>query len=192
MLPVVDKQHRDSVLMSQANQPPPLVGLASAKLPESSRQVAPETSTVTVDYQAFGEEDLYLGLFPHCVLGQLADGSNMESKIAAVEVVKRAIERCEDPSLLQKNLREVVSLVTRPLSDPNFRIVLIGLDLLKALVSKVGKLLGPYLEELISSYLGKVGSNRYVVKRAGMAVLNRLMEVLKPSPVGYGSLLRTA
>ena len=168
--------------MSRTNQSPPLVGLASAKLSES-RQVAPETNTVRVDYQAFGEEDLYLGLFPHYVLGQLCDGSNMESKIAAVAVIKKALEQCEDPSLLQQNLHEVVSLVTRPLSDPNFRIVLTGLDLLNDLISKVGKLLGPYLKELISSYLGKVGSNRYVVKQAGMAVLNHLMEVLKPWPV---------
>lgn len=169
--------------MSQTNQPPPLVGLASAKLPGSSCEIAPETNSVAVDYQAFGEGDLYLGLFPYYVLGQLGDSCNMESRIAAVDVIKTAIERCEDTRLLQQHLPEVVNLITRPINDPNFRIVLTGLNLLNDLVSKVGDLLGPYLTVLISSYFGKVGSNRYVVKQAGMAVLNHLMEVLKPWPV---------
>ena len=143
--------------------------------------VGPErTRNGSVDYRAFQEDGLYLGLFPHGILADLKDQSSLEKRQAAVNVIQVTIQGCKKKRLLQESLPQLVDLVTTPLNDTNFKIVLIGLQLMGDLIEQVGNLLAPYLTPLISSYLGKVGSNKYAVKQAGMQVLVQLMRALDP------------
>ena len=122
----------------------------------------------------------FLGLFPHDVLSDLKnETSSVQKRLLAVNEIQSGIERCED-ELLVENLSHVVHLVTAPLDDPNFKVLIAGLQLIDHLIDKVGDRIAPYLALLISSYLGKVGSNKYAVKQAGMRVLAKLMDVVNP------------
>lgn len=147
--------------------------------------VAPEEMNGTMpNFGAFAEEEsLYLALFPQGILNDLKDKDNLEKRQAAVNMIQSTIQGCKDRSLLLNSLPELVNLVTTPLNDSNFKIVLTGLQLMGDLIDQVGNQLAPFLTPLISSYLGKVGSNKYAVKHAGMRVLVKLMHVLGPWPV---------
>lgn len=135
----------------------------------------------SMDNRTFQEDQgLYLGLFPRGILADLKDQSSLEKRQTAVNVIQHTIQTCKKKSLLQESLPQLVDLVTTPLNDTNFKIVLIGLQLMRDLIEQVGNLLAPYLTPLVSSYLGKVGSNKYAVKQAGMQVLVQLMRALDP------------
>ena len=135
----------------------------------------------SMDYRAYHEDQgLYLGLFPSGILTDLKDQSSLEKRQAAVNLIQHTIQSCRKKRLLQESLPQLVDLVTTPLNDTNFKIVLTGLQLMGDLIEQVGNLLAPYLTPLISSYLGKVGSNKYAVKQAGMQVLIKLMRALDP------------
>lgn len=152
-------------------------------MPESS-MVAPEGLNGTVDYTAFQTEktSLYLGLFPYTIVHQMQDQSSVEKRQSAIVTIQEIIQNANEKEL-EENLQDIVSLITLPLSDANFKIVLTGLQLLEEVVTKTQEALLPYLNVLLSNYLAKVGSHKYIVKQAGMKVLMKLMEVLRPEPV---------
>lgn len=126
---------------------------------------------------------LYLGLFPQRILADIRDQSSVETRKAAISSIHGTLRETKDKAILVESLQEIVSLVTPSLNDGNFKIVLTTLQLVDDLVSKTGSAILPFLPMLLSHYLDKVGTHKYMVKQTGMKVLLHLMTVLSPSPV---------
>ena len=146
--------------------------------------IAPESRNGSTDYLAFSEQDeLYLGLFPHCVVDMLHDKSSWNNRASGIAKIRSAISSVRDSSILEAHLPMVVKLVSVPLGDSHFKVAQTGLELVGCLVSKVGKCLAPYLPSLVPGILAKMGSNKYVIKQAGMNVLMQLMRCCKPQQV---------
>ncbi|XP_019850510.1 PREDICTED: crescerin-1-like [Amphimedon queenslandica] len=126
---------------------------------------------------------LYLGLFPQRIVADIRDQSSVETRKAAINSIHGTLRDTKDKAILVESLQEIVSLVTPSLNDGNFKIVLTTLQLVDDLVSKTGSAILPFLPMLLSHYLDKVGTHKYMVKQTGMKVLLHLMTVLSPSPV---------
>lgn len=158
---------------------------ASPSPDTSPTAVAPESKNGATDYSAFGEEgSLYLGLFPNNVVNLLQDESAWRNRVSGIGMMTEAISAATvDTSALETNLGLVVDLLMGPIGDSHFKVVQAGLELLPALVAKVGDSLLPYLSKLIRGILVKMGSNKYVIKQAGMCALRDLMVRLQPETV---------
>ena len=146
--------------------------------------IAPESRNGGTDYLAFsGQDELYLGLFPHCVEELLHDKSSWKNRASGIAKIHAAISSVQDDSILEANLPMIVKLVSIPLGDTHFKVAQTGLELVGCLVSKVGRSLAPYLPSLVPGILTKMGSNKYAIKQAGMNVLMQLMRCCKPQQV---------
>ena len=145
--------------------------------PAASVAVAPEDKNGDTDYFAFSEEEdgLYLGLFPQYVVNLLQDKSNWKNRATGIGKIQSVISDIRDSSVLESNLALVVELITAPLSDPHFKVAQTGLELVGCLVVKIGRSISPYLPTLVPGILVKMGSNKFVIKQAGMRVLMQLM-----------------
>ena len=149
--------------------------------------VAPETSlNGETDYMAFSHgshEELYLGLFPKYIVNLLQDATNWKNRVSGVSKIQSVVNGISDKSILEKNLPLVLELLSAPLSDSHFKVSQMGLELIECLVKKVGRSIKPHMPLLVKSVMPKVGSNKFVLKQAGMRVLLELMSVSHPEPV---------
>ena len=151
-------------------------------------RVAPKSglSDETTDYLAFAhnsQDDLYLGLFPKYIVNLLQDTTNWKNRVSGVTKIQSVVNGISNKSLLEKNLPLVLELLSRPMSDSHFKVSQMGLELIECLVKKVGRGIRPHMPELVKSIMPKVGSNKIVLKEAGMRVLMELMRAGDPQPV---------
>lgn len=154
-------------------------------MPESSL-IAPEALNGSIDYSAFTPTDKkavshHLGLFPQHVVNEIRD-QRIEIRRAAINTIQESLQETEDDALIE-GLQEIITLVAPPLKDTNFKIVLIGLEIVDHLVERTGCSLLPFVSTLLSNYLDKVWSHKFIVKQAGMKVLLHMMSSLTPSPI---------
>lgn len=149
--------------------------------------VAPESSlSDDTDYFAFSrgsEEELYLGLFPKYVVNLLHDSASWKNRVSGVAKIQSVVDSVSDKTRLEKNLPLVLQLLSTPMGDSHFKVLQMGLELIECLVKKVGKSIQPHLPTLVKSVMPKIGSNKFVLKQAGMRVMLELMNVCRPEPV---------
>lgn len=148
-------------------------------------RVAPE-SDETTDYLAFAhnsQDDLYLGLFPKYIVNLLQDTTNWKNRVSGVTKMQSVVNGISNKSLLEKNLPLVLELLSAPMSDSHFKVSQMGLELIECLVKKVGRGIRSHIPDLVKSVMPKVGSNKIVLKEAGMRVLMELMRAGDPQPV---------
>ena len=147
--------------------------------------VAPETLNGIVDYKAFSSTDHYGRhlLIPNQVLHEIRDQSSVEIRRAAISTIQKTILETDNREQIEGSLEQILNIVNQALSDSNFKIVLIALQLVDDIITKVGLSLLPFLPTLLSNYLSKAGSHKNMVKQAGMKVLMNLISTLSPAPV---------
>ena len=155
-----------------------------------SARVAPENGLngdEVTDYLAFvhpgSHDDLYLGLFPKYIVNLLQDSTNWKNRLSGVTKIQSVVNGISDKSLLENNLPLVLELVSSPMSDSHFKVSQMGLELIESLVKKVGRGIRPHMPDLVKSIIPKVGSNKTVLKEAGMRALMELMRASDPQPV---------
>ena len=170
-----------SQLPSKTNVPPAQNGRT---MPERNL-VAPETLNGIVDYKAFSSTDHYGRhlLIPNQVLHEIRDQSSVEIRRAAISTIQKTILETDNREQIEGSLEQILNIVNQALSDSNFKIVLIALQLVDDIITKVGPSLLPFLPTLLSNYLSKAGSHKNMVKQAGMKVLMNLISTLSPAPV---------
>lgn len=154
----------------------------------SAARVAPESGLngETTDYLAFAhcsQEDLYLDLFPKYIVNLLQDTTNWKNRVSGVTKIQSVVNGISNKSLLEKNLPLVLELLSAPMSDSHFKVSQMGLELIECLVKKVGRGIRPHMPNLVKSIMLKVGSNKIVLKEAGMRVMMELMRGSDPQSV---------
>ena len=149
--------------------------------------VAPETHlNGETDYLAFShgsQEELYLGLFPKYIVNLLQDATNWKNRVSGVTKIQSVVNGIADKAVLQKNLPLVLELLSAPMGDSHFKVSQMGLELIECLVKKVGRGIKPHMPSLVKSVMARVGSNKFVLKQAGMRVMMELMVACHPEPV---------
>lgn len=154
-----------------------------------SARVAPENGLnggEVTDYLAFvhgSQDDLYLGLFPKYIVNLLQDSTNWKNRLSGVTKIQSVVNGISDKSLLENNLPLVLDLISSPMSDSHFKVAQMGLELIESLVKKVGRGIRPHMPDLVKSIMPRVGSNKTVLKEAGMRALMELMHASDPQPV---------
>lgn len=136
-----------------------------------------------VDRKAFSSEDVVLGPFPSYVINLLRDASNWKNRTSGVTKMQFIVAELPSDYSLESHLQPVIELAMSTLSDNHFKVTQLGLDLIACIVAKAGKSIRPFLPSLVHGIMGKVGSNKFVLKQAGLQVLKELMVVLRPGPV---------
>lgn len=136
-----------------------------------------------VDYSAFshnGSEDICFGLFPGYVVDLMNDKANWKNRTSGITKMQTIINELPDCSPLYPHLDLILQLATTTLSDSHFKVVQMGLELIACIVARVCNRIRPHLPTLVQSILVRVGSNKYVLKEAGMRVLKELMIAVRP------------
>ena len=152
-------------------------------------QVAPEGRNGETDYQAFSklEEEagdvLYLGLLPYSFFSLLQDKGSGRNRALGVSKLQAAVESAEETFVLESNLSALIDTACAAVSDSHIKVSMAGLQLLACLVSRAGRNLFTYLSQLVPSVLSKMGTNKFVLKQAGMQVLVSLMRASQPALV---------
>ncbi len=136
-----------------------------------------------VDQKAFSAEDVVFGPFPSHVVNLLQDANNWKNRTSGVTKMQSIISELPSDYSLESHLEPVLKLATSTLSDNHFKVTQLGLELIACIVAKAGKSIRPFLSSLVQGIMGKVGSNKFVLKQAGLQVLKELMVALRPTPV---------
>lgn len=136
-----------------------------------------------VDRKAFSAEDVVFGPFPSYVINLLRDANNWKNRTSGVTKMQNIISELPSDYSLESHLEPILKLSTSTLSDNHFKVTQLGLELIACIVAKAGKSIRPFLPTLAQGIMGKVGSNKFVLKQAGLQVLKELMVVLRPEPV---------
>ena len=162
-------------------------GYKPRAMPESSLIAPEESRNERANHNAFLEEEednvplqLYVDLFPRDIVRQISEFSNLETRKAAMDAIHKAVHSCNITKLTGPSLAELVSLITTPLSDTNFKIVMSAIELLDYVVEQFGLRLKNYLPFIVTRYLGRTGSNKYDNKKSGMKMLMHLMKSCGP------------
>ena len=148
--------------------------------------VAPENAlNGTTDFSAFSpkQEELYLGLFPNWMVNMMQDKCNWKNRVSGISRIQSVIDSVPDNSLRCSDLAKVLEFVSSPMNDTHFKVNQMGLELLESFVRKVGKRIKPQITTLVTSILVKMGTNKYVIKQAGLRVLTELMRSSGPQLV---------
>lgn len=145
--------------------------------------VSPEKNTYEEYMNGLGEDGMYVGIFPNSVVTLLEDGSDWKNRVTGVTKMNAVLKELHDTAALEANLHSVVELILHSLSDPHFKVVEAGLELLDTAVYRAGPAVAPYLNSITSSVLDKMGTNKRSVKVAGMKVVRQLMRFCGPQAV---------
>ena len=157
--------------------------------PTRAASVAPEQFNGKTDFQAFStpEEEpgssVYLGILPYSDFCLLQDKENGKNRALGVEKLQAAIESAPSTTLLESNLASLVEDACTAVSDSHIKVSLAGLQLLEPLIRRTGSSLTPYLPSLVEAVLGKMSTNKHVLKKAGMKMLVQLMHYSRPHDV---------
>ena len=132
---------------------------------------------------AFSSDDKCLGPFPSYVINLLSDKSDWKNRTSGVTKMQTIINKLPDDYSLEPHLDTTLELATSTLNDPHFKVSQLGLELIARIVAKAGNSIRPFLPSLVQNIVSKVGSNKFVLKQAGLQVLMELMVALRPRPV---------
>lgn len=149
--------------------------------------VAPESSfNGDTDFNAFSptQEELYLGLFPNWMVNMVQDKANWKNRVAGISKIQSVIDSVPDKSLPRNSdLAAMLEFVSSPINDSHFKVNQMALELLESVVKKLGKRIKPHIPNLVSTVLVKMGSNKYLIKQAGMRLMMELMRTNGPELV---------
>ena len=157
--------------------------------PSCGAPVGPEEFNQETDFRAFsktGEEpdsSVYLNLLPLSEFLLLQDKTSGKNRALGVEKLQAAIEGAKSTTVLESNLASLVEDACAAVSDSHIKVSLAGLELLEPLIRRTGNSLTPHLPSLVESILGKMSTNKYVLKKAGMKLLGHLMHYCGPHDV---------
>ena len=152
---------------------------------ERTACIGPEsTKTGETDFHVFSlsPEELYLDLVPSSVVDMLNDKSNWSRRLSAINEIEKIIEQTSS-ALSDENLKTVMKLVMISMSDSQSKVSQKGLQIMKNLVTTVGREVVPYLPNLTQKILVKMGTNKLNLKKSGMDLFKVLMEVAGPIQV---------
>ena len=126
---------------------------------------------------------VYLGLLTYgdfCLLQDKASGKN---RALGVTKLQEAVDTVSSVTVLESNLGTLMDDACAAVSDSHIKVTLAGLQLLEPLIRRTGSSLTPYLPSLVEAVLAKMGTNKHVLKKAGMKVLVQLMHYSRPQEV---------
>ena len=125
----------------------------------------------------------YLNLIPQSDLRLLQDKTNGKNRALGVEKLQAAIESAKSADILESNLAKLVEDACAAVTDSHIKVSLAGLQLLEPLIRRTGRGLTHHLPSIVEAILGKMNSNKYLLKKAGMKVLKHLMHYHCPHNV---------
>ena len=129
--------------------------------------------------QYFSRKTLYYGFVPAETMSELED-NNWKTRAHGIEELKLLIEGMRDVSILQSNLGEFLEMLTRFVEDPNFKVMLTSLYILRDVVDKVGGNIRPHNELILAVVQTKLGDSKAVIKQLNMQLVLRVMHFAKP------------
>jgi hypothetical protein len=152
--------------------------------PEPSSLVGPETLNGDVDYNAFTDaasSSIRDSLISHKMIRDIQDQSNGEVRKGAITSLQKAIQEAKGREAFEGSLEHIFAVITHGLGDGNFQIVLISLQIVDEMITKVDASLLPFIPTFLSKYLIKVGSHKNIIRQRGMRVVMNLMRGFTPS-----------
>lgn len=166
-----------------------LESTAKGEMYPGAAPVAPEEFNKNTDFQAFSAEDKepetspYLDMLPYRDFLLLQDKTSGKNRAIGVARLQEAIESVASSSVLEINLAALVDDACAAVSDSHIKVSLAGLQLLEPLIKRTGTSLTSHISPLVEAVLGKMSTNKYVLKKAGMKVLLHLMSYSRPHDV---------
>lgn len=157
--------------------------------PSHAAPVAPEEFNKKTVFQAFSTQEeepgssVYLGMLPYSDFCLLQDKTSGKNRALGVERLQAAIETVASATVLGSNLATLMDDACTAVSDSHIKVSLAGLQLLEPLIKRTGSSLTPYIPSLVETILGKMSTNKHVLKKAGMKILVHLMHYSRPHDV---------
>ena len=129
--------------------------------------------------QYLSRKTLFYGFVPAETIAELED-NNWKTRAHGIEDLKLLIEGIRDNSVLQSNLGDFLEMLTRFVEDPNFKVMLTSLYILRDVVEKVGENIRPHNELILAVVQTKLGDSKAVIKQLNMQLVLRMMHFAKP------------
>lgn len=133
-----------------------------------------------VDHSACASKDVCVGPFPGYVVELMNDKTNWKNRTSGISKMQTVINEFPDSSGLCLHLELILQLTLTTVNDSHFKVAQMGLELMACVIARVSNKIRSHLPSLVQSILLKVGSNKYVLKEAGMRVLKELMLAVRP------------
>lgn len=124
-------------------------------------------------------QTLHHGFIPAETMAELGD-SNWKSRAHGIEELKVLVESICDSSVLLSNLGDFLEMLSRFIEDPNFKVLLTSLYILRDVVEKVGENMRPHMELILNIVQTKLGDSKSVIKQLNMQLVLRVMHFAKP------------
>ena len=143
------------------------------------RQVGTADNMFNDSSQYLSRKTLYYGFVPAETIAELED-KNWKTRAHGIEDLKLLIEGMRDYSVLHSNLGDFLEFLTRFVEDPNFKVMLTSLNILRDVVEKVGGNIRPHNELILAVVQAKLGDSKAVIKQLNMQLVLRIMHFAKP------------
>ena len=144
---------------------------------DRSKLVGPVENNDRSQYSS--RKTLYYGFVPAETMAELED-NNWKTRANGMEDLKLLIEGMRDNSTLQSNLGDFLDMLIRFVEDPNFKVMLTSLYVLRDVVEKVGGNIRPHNELILAVVQTKLGDSKAVIKQLNMQLVLRIMHFAKP------------
>ncbi|CAI5452065.1 unnamed protein product [Caenorhabditis angaria] len=131
------------------------------------------------------ERRLRFGIVPALVASLISDDQDINSRISGLEKLKQIIEQItpEEINRLVPHLHSYLLLLSNVLSDLNFKIVVIALDIVRLTVHSLRNHMEAHLQQLVSLVSKHFGNQKSVIKQLIMMTFMDLFQHINPKSV---------
>ncbi len=125
------------------------------------------------------KQTLHYGFIPSSTISELGE-SSWKARAHGIEELKVIVDGITDSSVITNNLTDFLEMLMRFAYDPNFKILLTSLQILRDVVDKVGEEIRPHLELILNVVQNKLGDSKTVIKQLNMQIILKMMKFAKP------------
>ncbi|VDM52153.1 unnamed protein product [Angiostrongylus costaricensis] len=134
---------------------------------------------------ASGERRLRFGIVPSVVAAMVMDNTDVAIRISGLEKLKQLIEdiTSEEISRLVPHLHSYLISLSNVLSELNFKVVILGLDVVRLTVNRLKSQMEAHLQQVVTLLAQHFGNQKAVVKQLIMMTFMDLFQNINPKAV---------
>ncbi|CAD6193667.1 unnamed protein product [Caenorhabditis auriculariae] len=138
-----------------------------------------------IKLQSGDERRLRFGIVPSVVATLISDENDTNARISGLEKLKQIMEQitAEEVTRIVPHLHSYLLLLTHVLSDLNFKVIVVGLDVVRLTVNRLKSHMEAHLHQVVSMLSKHFGNQKAVIKQLIMMTFMDLFQNTTPKSV---------
>uniref|UniRef100_T1IXN3 TOG domain-containing protein n=1 Tax=Strigamia maritima TaxID=126957 RepID=T1IXN3_STRMM len=131
-----------------------------------------------------GQNGVYeFGILPTAVISKLNDLEDWEIRCRGVDNLRQIVGALNDVSLVMPHLPNFIALLNRLVSDTNFKIATLALEIYRSFIDKVKYRIRPHLSPVLNALSRYLADSKLTIRCGCIRALMQLMQSVSPMPI---------